>query len=913
VLYLRLMALRSMAPEIDDQKLSAEVERSKQVEEEMFGLLEEADQAAKSAEEEEGEHRPSAAARTDSPDLAFLVKKLKNSLKKEEEWEAANTQYSPTQSPIVSRLSTPVEPRHLLSSPTPSPPPSPPYEPQQPALTPKPPPPPQLSETVIRKNAQARSCNDDEGEEPLPPGDADFVRQLAKPKPGQTEPVDMELGSADEAEVEFFRHQREDVDQLFPASVWAFGGHTVPQPGPSDRGKHVERISDVLKFSNDRERYEAFMEAVVSSNRKKKLSEADQRGEGQPATKKKKRRRKSVSASRTLVQVMCDAKVPEPAAKEEEEDVEALRAQLLSSMMRKRNEKKSTKDVEGAHRRQVGPEKTSQPASEMTAANRSSSASSPDNITRQSLQRHPLHPPASKPLLKTVTSEEKLLEEINQNQAAVKVFEASLRLDQAHKNLHVKRLEKSKHLQFKHFPNLFKKVSVPLGAGDSGDEENQQEGATAAFSSSLQLLLREGRAKANGKKRTPPPKPVRRHPPAAAAKAPSTGSVTARSILTASTKEKIVSEALPYLKLMKPAKQKEYCRLLARLQKLQETKRQGKPAAPTSKSDALAVPSSSSSPSYLAVKVPLAPEDDDDEAMRSKLLKQMAEAKSTKLGRATSATASLNHKSTVNTSREDGSPSVGKCKSPTIVDKDANLKVTVKHSDEDRQVANAKVKVRANVKHVAVLAKERDVISKRKALQSDLFKLSAQMSALKEASRQQRAARALVDNLRQQLFEAESLLANKEKRVADIRLEVMTSRSEALRNRGALDALEGECERAGRGAEGENYSLPDNCANAIKDKLSVIAKSAQDLLDLGKKSDADQQQAAGVNGGNGLRSAALGAVESRPAYFAHLPVDIDGQSGDSPPKLDPHLELCRFELRGRCNDSSCTYQHLDKR
>ena len=30
-------------------------------------------------------------------------------------------------------------------------------------------------------------------------------------------------------------------------------------------------------------------------------------------------------------------------------------------------------------------------------------------------------------------------------------------------------------------------------------------------------------------------------------------------------------------------------------------------------------------------------------------------------------------------------------------------------------------------------------------------------------------------------------------------------------------------------------------------------------------------------------------------------------------RIDPHVEFCPFELEGRCNDDSCSYQHIGKR
>jgi hypothetical protein len=42
--------------------------------------------------------------------------------------------------------------------------------------------------------------------------------------------------------------------------------------------------------------------------------------------------------------------------------------------------------------------------------------------------------------------------------------------------------------------------------------------------------------------------------------------------------------------------------------------------------------------------------------------------------------------------------------------------------------------------------------------------------------------------------------------------------------------------------------------------------------------------------------------QERPSSLAHL--------SRSSVVLDPQVELCRFDLQGRCNDKTCPYQHL---
>jgi hypothetical protein len=1109
LLYLRLKALRSMAPEIDDAQLQEEVAKSNALEEEMYGLLEEADEAA--AAVDGGSSKGSSGPKDrGSPDLAYLVQKLNNSLarqKREEEEKAAaaaaleevnavvDDQYSPSQSPVLSRSATPVEPRHLLSSPTPSPPPvSPPApppeetqpQPRPPLPAPSPPSPPRITSPIPLppplRPAAAANCQNDE--EPLPPGDEMSYSKSptrngrATTPSSKTDPVDMELGSADEAEIEFFRHQKEDGEQqMFPDSVWEFPGKSRTAP--------VTSMKDVLTFSNDRERYEAFMEAVVSNKRRVPSPVVDTRHN---ETLRKKRKRRRGSESRRTLSSTDDerasmvAKKPRGAChklpggdKEEEEmDEDALRAHLLNSLRQRRSKKAeessgmsspapveaknisedpvvtaaNAEDTEKIQKAQDLKEeekklvvKKNEPpnkevkekiATKAAQAKGTEVAVKPINVQlKKATSKHRAQPSmtAAVSLQKTMSAgSDKLVQEIRRNKAAVHDFEVSMHLDKVNKTFHVKRLEKSRALQHRHFPNLVKRVKVPLADSDSDDDqinvsERQPEQPTAAvnevFSLSLDQLLKEAKA-GSQRKRTPPPKPARKNPPPTAKlavksfhRAGTSGksgpSNKARSSLTLSNKAKIVSDSLSYLKLMPPSKQKEYRTLLAQIQ-IMEAKKQEKiskasgislagaasktpPSAPSVKDvsgDGESVSQCSPSAVTSITTSASSPVEEDDDALRTKLLKDMAEAKAAKTKVQTAVQNSSDSDSVIGVSSERVVATRGSLK--------VSVQVGVDGDVSERRVAVASRDKSASDDKKDLQVKEEAVVSSRKSLQANLFKLSAQMSTLRVASQERDQATKLVLDLRRQLQEAESRLTTTEERVFQVRREAESSRDDVYRGRKAMLVLETECEAIGKVVKGNDYQLPDTCAATIREKLTVIAQSARSLMQpatagsqpsqkstnessakgftqptakaraLVVKNDKVSENASNVSQGSlpkkgnsspktsvrtspsnrtaparqvvdnpsssspqNVTEAVLieketttatvkkRAIEARPAYLAHLNVSSAEQAaaqarpGSFLPPTDPHRELCRFELLGRCNDSHCTYQHVERR
>eukprot|EP00096_Caligus_rogercresseyi_P006225 TRINITY_DN2251_c0_g1_i4.p1 TRINITY_DN2251_c0_g1~~TRINITY_DN2251_c0_g1_i4.p1 ORF type:complete len:770 (+),score=356.93 TRINITY_DN2251_c0_g1_i4:184-2493(+) len=188
-----------------------------------------------------------------------------------------------------------------------------------------------------------------------------------------------------------------------------------------------------------------------------------------------------------------------------------------------------------------------------------------------------------------------------------------------------------------------------------------------------------------------------------------------------------------------------------------------------------------------------------------------------------------------------------------------------------------------NVPDKRLPSAERDVISSRGEVVSGLFKLSAQLSQFRSESEKLLTAQSFLLDLLKQVEETKSLIQRKEERIATLRHVVKLSHISMSKKRKELEAKEFHCKSLG----GEGYTLPETGAQQIKNKLTQIASNAK----LCKKVNLSSSSS---NGNNKEISGLSSSID-------HLKGSVSG--------LDPHTELCRFQLLGKCNDDACPYQH----
>jgi hypothetical protein len=366
-LYLRLIALRSMAPDLEEDVTKAEVSKEDDIDkvDEMMELLQEADEAANEDDDEEevevtevqvvgdeeeeedeeeededfddiecymknvnttdsylgSQQQEAAVTEEKSENLAFLMQKLRNSLQKQRVKEVVVAeQYSPSQSPIheafspdPSRTTTPVgeeafenistEDEVSLSSQSPASS-LPDHDPVEEEAVGDIPPPPY-----------------DDNAQPLPPGEdsceVDSVVPMRAKSPSvergsNLDAVPMEITSENEAEIQFFQSQKELNDSLlFPKSVWGFKAASA----------NVES--------------DAYWKAVTTGQQQERPIAPGRR-------RRRKRshrvRRKSSGSVEEIKRIKMAAAPPELVLldDDEDDDEDLLRANLLKSLKEKR-------------------------------------------------------------------------------------------------------------------------------------------------------------------------------------------------------------------------------------------------------------------------------------------------------------------------------------------------------------------------------------------------------------------------------------------------------------------------------------------------------------------------------------------------------------------------------------------------
>ena len=214
----------------------------------------------------------------------------------------------------------------------------------------------------------------------------------------------------------------------------------------------------------------------------------------------------------------------------------------------------------------------------------------------------------------------------------------------------------------------------------------------------------------------------------------------------------------------------------------------------------------------------------------------------------------------------------------------------------DERRSQLDLKVRGSLQ-----ALESSVVGKRKELTSVLFKMSAQISTLKGERDQMQKAQDLVADLRKKLAETMELVARKEDRIADLNRVVRESHGQVNEQRGVVRLCEAECAAKGRDILGSDYRLPMDHSATIAKKLESIRSNAELL---------QSSPARSISAASSIippPPPVISKTSTSSSALAHL------KSSNHHLQVDPHVEFCRYELQGKCNDDSCPFQHHTKR
>merc|ERR1712150_130119 len=252
----------------------------------------------------------------------------------------------------------------------------------------------------------------------------------------------------------------------------------------------------------------------------------------------------------------------------------------------------------------------------------------------------------------------------------------------------------------------------------------------------------------------------------------------------------------------------------------------------------------------------------------------------------------------------------------------------------------------SNPKKELLDLKEKKLGFIRKTVTNDLYKLSAQLSQLRNEANRKHTAEEYLQNLKQKITEVESLVARKNDRILQIKEVVMHSHNEISNKRKEMVNVENECKSIGNEVFGPFYKPPQESSRKIREKIALIKKHAKEIQPDensthylsnekgGETTNTDVQHKKYNNGLNELQymktcpenngesneaitcptlnnqpisnesqKQIISGISSTGSALAHL------RQSEHANKFDPHKEFCRYELQGKCNDDSCGYQH----
>ena len=901
ILYMRLKALQSMKEKLDQE--------DDEMVEEMEELLQEADQAANEVEEVEDDYSDYVPAtrihdvdeagldimmrtsltednlestENNDDNMSSLVKRLKEAARKTKAAASAANEhpvkdsqenYSPTQSPI----------RDVSNDDN--------FD---------------IIDLIDADRASSPTTDDDEP-----------VIVFSKPKP--VEVVDLELETT-EAEVQFFKQQREEP--LFPASVWEF----QPQKTTSTRNES----DDATKASID-DNLEAFHMAVMAQSKtvqKFRRKRARSRGKSQ-----------SVSEERQIVpqaEILDPENIPLPPPTKsarkteensEEADEKALRAAVLSSMAVKRTKKIEIEEKNKALSGKLPPDEpqkapTPPPLPPIAAPAPAPKPAPPPNVPAPSTaQAKAPSAPKYASILKAKkagTNRVKkmtLAEKKKQLEAKKKLALKKVKAEKDLKNL---KDELSKYedksiknkigvmpLARKYFPNLFmRKVLIPFKDLIDGEDEEIKASKTpesVQFQKSLDDFMKGIRfqSKKSEEKAKPPPKPVRKFPPKKTTPNSTVPSAPTKAKGATAVAPKKAKEATVVAGTKAKEATKPYLRRSLSIADKESLKKNDISHLPPDK--------------QLEYKKLLV------------LLAQKEKAKKTqKANNSKDLTVSINKDSETRKVKQN------QPKRP-IQGKPTALKVVEVPSVPQKlaPISNPTLKI--------LKEKEAELISSRKSMSASLFKLSAEVSQLKEETSKKETAEAFLEKLQSQVAVTIELIAKKNERINKLKTVVRESHLDVVTKNDSMAILKKQCKSMGVTLKGTSYQTPQEGMDLIRKKLSVINSSAKkvatndvvngeapktsdkvkEAIETVKDSsddssssssdsddDSDSEDSDTSSSESSSDNDEENIEEKKSSSLAHL----------SKPSvvLDPQIELCRFDLQGRCNDKTCPYQHLGR-
>jgi len=912
LLYLRLIALRSLAVEDKKQLHQGELDKHEEnkMAVEMRELLEEAEVAAT----EDPTNTETAVISevitiedSDDDPISEMKLNLHESYLKYKQ-TVDDSDVVEICSPTYSAPGTP-PPKTQPSSPLS------PYSPSQslsPVLSPAGPGPPLVDLTGLASPPPLPPLPPSPARPPLPPSPVfpdpvpvSQARSVELGRPADSQPCDMELDTGDDAETQFFHNQN-----LFPASVWGFSDQST-RPVQVRRRKLLSSSEEVEELdiqpsseATAEETEESDSECCPTIQPTENCEEVGDKGR---------------------------EKIGEKDEVDELEE-ETLRSMLLAQVSKGKNSVRSNK----------------RGMSDLTDDIRHKSTEIKENIKPKLVKR----------IKKSLTLEElsrRKTEEIEKQNAHPKSV-ASSRLNSpssATDNASVRLKPKTKQLtiskadQKKYFPNLSKRVIVNLTEQDSDSDSEEEDvvigkpggrkqlqSTNQLFGLNLEAFLREARntskpfsapiqskslQKKNVKKLSLDIAPnfVKKK------KIALTPKLKAQALkLTLADKKKLISAQISHLS---KSKQLEYQRLKAILEKKSTEKKEKlakkKELLSVSKPTIVANGESKVNERVPATEIPETPE----ETLRMQLINSMRNSKKTDSPK------KLKHKDKTDISKNSSKSISANTRKENITVKlfaDAdgrNVKIYEGKTDDsidiagieqtiecekekkaDDNVETSEDKDQSLPETGALEVIEASVVEMRSSLSAALFKLSACMSQLQKETTGVESAEKYAEELRRQLADTCQLVELRQRKVDSLRDVITQSHQQITVLSGDMARMEEECRQAGTKLRGPQYEPPVDGAENIKKKLEMIQTTALKVKTTHSGAVSSEEVDVGeaaetISGG--------GRSESGPDYSSPLEHLVQASRQDRV-QLDHTRQICRFELAGKCLDDKCEMQHL---
>ena len=912
-------------------------------------------------------------------------------------------------------------------------------------------------------NWKSHIANEYRASTPPPPGEENSPLDYNYHKPLEenlNKSVDMELGSDNEAEIQFFKDQQDQVKN--------YGDAYRPSNSTSNRNDynifnqdrifHNEfefqpKMSDVLQFDNPQDRYNAFLHAVI--NRNSTNSNRDSRNDKLRKTKKRKLISTSMddkvekyafgsenNKAKHNIQTSPKIKIPEgseykninqPDNNSDDDDPDQLRALLLSDLQKKKdvarksqNDVLSKQSINENFKQSKETECVSSPVKILVTNSKSKTAENdlalnaiPSN--RLDNSRFNVLPSctrmlANEKLNEPSTINANIVANCSQNskteELKAKVVSAhpsevvAKKIEQyrGHSSLNVsyhaalselsKLSESTQRIIedigaeaiIRNFPNLVKPFIIPLNGVKTQKELSQNSKSVQSndlglpdFASKLDDFMREirtkGSLKASSKKKiktTPPPKPIRKNIPSKNRNssemklknslAKNISSKALNSSISPAAKNHLMTASVSSLPRKKQEEYKRLKELIARKEKSKKQLHNLTTTTPTVDVYELVDNQENidiSNATSRAMEKDIGKEDThcrdnkyaedisemDDEAdqLRQVLLSNM--------NKHPSGISAVGISKTEEPTLPRIEATASNASFPSTIPSTA-MKISVSYTgSRDVRVEESAVNL-SNKKHISNPKKELlDLKEKklgfiRKTVTKDLYKLSAQLSQLRNETNRKHTAEEYLQNLKQKITEVESLVARKNDRILQIKEVVMHSHNEISNKRKEMVNVENECKSIGNEVFGPFYKPPQESSRKIREKIALIKKHAKEIQPDensthylsnekgGETTNTDVQHKKYNNGLNELQymktcpenngksneaitcptlnnqptsnesqKQIISGISSTGSALAHL------RQSEHANKFDPHKEFCRYELQGKCNDDSCGYQH----